>query len=132
MLTELPFGNRAVVTTVRGVALRAAIENGLSALGQLAGRFPQVSGLEIVADGAAPRGRRVVSINVRGAPLDEGARYRVATNDFMLRGGDGYTSLADPGATVDSGDQLIANEAMVYARQIGVIDARVEGRIVIK
>ena len=132
VLTELPFGNRAVVTTVTGVALRAAIENGLSALGQLAGRFPQVSGLEIVADGAAPRGRRVVSINVRGAPLDEGARYRVATNDFMLRGGDGYTSLADPGATVDSGDQLIANEAMVYARQIGVIDARVEGRIVIK
>ena len=50
----------------------------------------------------------------------------------MLRGGDGYPSLADPGATVDSGDQLIANEAMVYARQIGVIDARVEGRIVIK
>jgi 5'-nucleotidase/UDP-sugar diphosphatase len=132
VLVELPFGNRLATTRVTGRALREAIEHGIGSVGQLAGRFPQVSGLEIIADGSAPRGHRVVSIKVGGAPLDDARVYVVATNDFMLRGGDGYASLADPGATVDSGDSMIANEVMVYAREMGTIDARVEGRIVIK
>jgi 5'-nucleotidase/UDP-sugar diphosphatase len=132
ILIELPFGNRLAVTRVSGKSIRAAIENGLSGLGQPVGRFPQVSGLRIVADGSAPRGQRVVSIEIDGKNIEDGMLYSVATNDFMLRGGDGYASLADPKATVDSGDALIANEVMVYAREMGNIDARVEGRIVIR
>ncbi len=131
VLSEMPFGNKSAVTRVTGKALREAIENGLSILEQPTGRFPQVSGLEIVASRAAPRGARVVSAKVNGAPLDPERVYSVATNDFMLRGGDGYTSLRDPSASEDSGDRLVANDVMVYARKLGVIDARVEGRIVL-
>lgn len=129
ILAELPFGNKSTVTKVTGKAVRAAIENGLSQVEQKAGRFPQVSGLKIVADLNAPVGSRVKSIEMDGKPLDEARVYSVATNDFMVRGGDGYTTLADPNATGDTGDKLVANDVMVYAKKIGTITSRIEGRI---
>ena len=132
ILAELPFGNKSVVTRVTGRAIRAALENGFSQVEQRAGRFPQVSGLKVVADFKAPAGSRVVSIEIGGKPIDEQKTYSVATNDFMVRGGDGYTSLADPSATGDTGDKLIANDVMVYARKLGSVTAAVEGRITVR
>ena len=50
----------------------------------------------------------------------------------MLRGGDGYTALAGKvAATIDTGDSLMANDVMVYARRLGTIESRVEGRVVV-
>ncbi len=132
ILSEMPFGNKSGVTKVTGKALLEAIENGLSGLGQPSGRFPQVSGVEIVANRDAPRGSRVVLATFNGAPLDPARVYRVATNDFMLRGGDGYGALKDPNASEDIGDRLIANDVMVYARKLATINARIEGRIVVR
>jgi 5'-nucleotidase / UDP-sugar diphosphatase len=133
ILTELPFGNRTVSTEVTGRALREALENGFSQADRRVGRFPQVSGLHVFVDLKRPPGTRVVSVRVGGKPLDEAATYRVATNDFMLRGGDGYTSLAGKNeATVDTGARFVANDVMVYARRLGTIDIKPEGRIVIQ
>jgi 5'-nucleotidase/UDP-sugar diphosphatase len=127
ILSELPFGNKSLVTVVTGAALKQALENGVS--GQGSGRFPQISGMRITVDKSAPVVTRVLSVEINGAALDPERRYRVATNDFMARGGDGYTDLLDPRATDDSGDKLIANDVMAYARKRGTIDSRIEGRI---
>jgi 2',3'-cyclic-nucleotide 2'-phosphodiesterase (5'-nucleotidase family) len=133
ILSELPFGNRTSTTEITGAALKAAIENGLSQIENRAGRFPQVSGLVIEANATAPAGKRITSIMVNGAPLDEAKTYKVATNDFMLRGGDGYTSLAGKvTATVDSGGSLMANDVMAYVRKVGTVTTKVEGRVVLK
>lgn len=131
ILAELPFGNKSAVASVAGQALLEALENGLSVLEQPTGRFPHVSGLRVAARRAAPRGARVVSVSVNGEPLEPARIYRVATNDFMLRGGDGYGALRDPRAGEDSGDRLVANDVMVYARKLGTIEVRIEGRIVL-
>ena len=56
-----------------------------------AGRFPQVSGLKIVVDPSRPVGERVISVLADGEPLDDKKIYKLATNDFMARGGDGYS-----------------------------------------
>jgi 5'-nucleotidase/UDP-sugar diphosphatase len=130
ILSELPFGNRTVVTRVKGAAIRLAMENGFSRVDVAAGRFPQVSGLRIVADFGAEPGHRVLSIEVNGSPLEDERVYQVAINDFMLRGGDGYEPLAgDTHLTLDSGERLIANDVMAYARKLGTLSATVEGRI---
>ena len=50
----------------------------------------------------------------------------------MVRGGDGYASLRDPAATEDYGDRLAANDVMAYARKLGQVSARVEGRIIFR
>jgi 2',3'-cyclic-nucleotide 2'-phosphodiesterase (5'-nucleotidase family) len=130
ILTDLPFGSKTVLTTVTGAQVRAALENGLSQIG--AGRFPQVSGMVVVAKANAPAGARVVSIEVDGKPLDPAKSYTLATYDFMLRGGDGYGALRDPAATEDYGDRLVANDVMVYARKLGEVSARLEGRITLR
>ena len=86
----------------------------------------------VVAEANAPPGARVVSIEVGGKPLDLAQTYTLATNDFMLRGGDGYVALRDPAATEDYGDRLVANDVMAYARKLGEVSARVEGRIILR
>jgi len=133
VLAELPFDNRVVTVEMSGIDVRRAIENGLSLLPNAAGRFPQVSGMTIEADATRPPGQRVLSVKVGDAPLDDAKVYKVATNDFLARGGDGYTMFSDAVRLLPDPDSpLLANEVMVYIRQQGTARERVEGRIVFK
>jgi len=133
VLTELPFGNRLITIEIGGADLRRAIENGLSLLPNPAGRFPQVSGLTIEADASRPPGSRISSIKVGDAALDEAKTYRVATNDFMGRGGDGYSMFRDAHHLLpDTDSPLIANEVMDYLARLGTVRTGVEGRIIVR
>jgi 5'-nucleotidase / UDP-sugar diphosphatase len=133
ILAEMPFGNRMVTLEIKGSELRRAIENGLSRLPTSSGRFPQVSGLTVEADPSRPVNSRVLSLKVDGAPLDDDKTYKVATNDFMARGGDGYDMFRDANHILPADDSpLLANEVMVYLRRIGTVRTGVEGRIVLR
>jgi 2',3'-cyclic-nucleotide 2'-phosphodiesterase (5'-nucleotidase family) len=133
ILSELPFGNLTVVTLVTGKAIKDALENGFSQWEDGAGRFPQISGMKVVADLKQPVGSRVVSVTVGDKPLDPAATYKVATNDFMLGGGDGYTALSTGKALVGArGGTLMASDVIDYIAAAGKVDAKVEGRIVLK
>ncbi len=130
VLTELPFGNKTVVTEITGAQIRAALENGFSQVENGAGRFPQVSGMDVVYDPAAKPGARVVSVRVGGRPLDPGKRYKLATNDYMLRGGDGYTALSGGKVVVnEQSGNLMANDVMAYIGKTGKVTETVSGRI---
>lgn len=131
ILTELPFGNKTMVTSVSGAAIRAALENGFSQIERLAGRFPQVSGLSVVVDLAAPPGGRVKTVAINGEPLDIGRSYQVATNDFLARGGDGYGMLAGKTqVSVDSGTRLVSLDVIDYIAAVKLIDVKAGGRII--
>jgi 5'-nucleotidase / UDP-sugar diphosphatase len=133
ILTELPFGNRLVTIEIAGRDLRAAIENGLSQLPNASGRFPQVSGLEIEADASRPPGSRILSIKVGDAPLDDSKTYSVATNDFMQRGGDDYTTFQNARTVLAPSDSpLMANEVIDYIKDVGTVRTNVRGRLVLK
>ncbi len=100
LLTVLPFSNTLATLKLRGADLRAALENGLSAVEQGAGRFPQVAGLRFTWRANAPAGSRLVAVSVRQpdgtyAPLDDDRLYGVVTNNFLRQGGDAYTVLRD-------------------------------------
>jgi 2',3'-cyclic-nucleotide 2'-phosphodiesterase (5'-nucleotidase family) len=133
VLAELPFGNRVVTLEITGRDLRQALENGLSLLPYSGGRFPQVSGVKLVADVSRMVGDRIVSMEVAGAPLDPAKRYRIATNDFMARGGDGYATFANAHPLLPVADSPpLANQLMVYLRRLGTVRTGVEGRIVLR
>ena len=133
ILTELPFGNVTVLVEVTGKQLRDALENGVSKIEDGAGRFAQVSGMKVEVDVTKPAGSRIVSALVGDKPLDDAAAYKLATNDFVLGGGDGFTSLTGGKVLVDArGGKLVANDVMVYVKKLGTVDAKVEGRITIK
>jgi 2',3'-cyclic-nucleotide 2'-phosphodiesterase (5'-nucleotidase family) len=131
ILTELPFGNVTVTMDITGADLRAALEEGVSLVEDVAGRFPHVSGMTFVFDARRPRGSRVLDVKVGGKPLDPGAIYRLATNEYMMAGGDGYASLTKGKPILDaSGGPLMANVVMDYISARGSVSPVLEGRIV--
>jgi 5'-nucleotidase/UDP-sugar diphosphatase len=133
IFAELPFGNRVGVIEISGKDFKVAIENGLRLLPAAGGRFPQVSGLIIEADVNRPAGQRVLSIKVAGEPLQEEKNYKVATNDFLARGGDGYVTFRSAKQLIRGFDgPMVVNEVMAYVRKLGTVRTGVEGRIVLK
>ncbi len=128
----LPFGNIVVKVRITGAAVRAALENGVSQVEGLGGRFPQVSGLTYTWSRSRPAGSRIISVTVGGRPLDPDAFYTVATNDFMLAGGDGYTAVKSGQVIVNEvGGPVMATAVANAIQQAGTISPRVEGRITI-
>ncbi len=94
VLTVLPFQNTIATFQLKGSDVIAALENGLSEVEDVAGRFPQVAGMKYTWTRAKPAGERVLSVNVmkdgEWAPIDPDAVYGVASNNYMRAGGDGY------------------------------------------
>ena len=120
ILTELPFGNVTVLAEISGAGLLAALENGVSQVEDGAGRFPQVSGLSFTYDPARPAGSRIVAVAVGGAALDPARTYRLATNDYLLGGGDGYASLRQARPIIDaSAGTLMASTLINYITALG-------------
>ncbi|RDI57125.1 bifunctional metallophosphatase/5'-nucleotidase [Microvirga subterranea] len=133
ILSEMPFGNTTVLLELTGDKLKAALENGVSQVRELGGRFPQVSGMVVEVDLKEPVGSRVKSVKVNGEPLDPAKTYKVATNDFMARGGDGYRAFTDGKQLVDvSASQLMAGQVIDYVTKAGKVAPKVEGRVVLR
>ena len=69
---------------------------------------------------------------VNGAALDAAATYKVATNDYMARGGDGYSVFKGGKLLVNlESAKLMANDVMAYVREIGEVKGS-DPRITIK
>ncbi len=95
VVTVLPFGNFLVTETVTGQDIKDALELGYSSAGEAAGFFAQVGGINVVVDTTAEVGSRVaLAYFDNGDALELDKEYTLATNDFLVAGGDGYTMLA--------------------------------------
>jgi len=133
ILAEMPFGNTTVLLELKGEQIKAALENGVSQVRELGGRFPQVSGIVAEVDLKEPVGSRVKSVKINGEPLDPAKTYRLATNDFMARGGDGYRVFTEVKPLIDvSASQLMASQVIDYVAKAGTVAPKVEGRIVLR
>jgi 5'-nucleotidase len=100
VLTVLPFGNQVATLGLTGTDLLAALENGASRWEFGDGRFAQVAGMRYSFDPEQPAGHRILSAELQNAdgsftPVDPDEIYIIVTNDFLRRGGDGYTMFRD-------------------------------------
>ncbi|KAJ5544459.1 hypothetical protein N7461_006763 [Penicillium sp. DV-2018c] len=93
LLNCFPFEDPVVLLKVRGHALLAALENGVSQLPALEGRFSQVSNINYGFKLEAPSGSRITFAHVGGEPIDLQRDYVLATRGYMARGKDGFASL---------------------------------------
>jgi 5'-nucleotidase / UDP-sugar diphosphatase len=133
VLTELPFANKVVLVEMRGRDLKTALENGLTFAGKPNGRYPQVSGVQVVARSDAVPGKKIETIMVGGQPLKPDALYRVATNDFIASGREGYDVFVDAKRIIAETDgPLVSNAVMGFIRTRGTVSPQVEGRLVLK
>ena len=117
----------------RGLGVRSlvsALENAVSQVEKGAGRFAQVSGLTFTFDASAPPGSRVSEVMVAGQALAPDKLYKVAVNDYILGGGDGYTALGGGRIITDTGGgNLLASDVMAYVEKAGKVAPKVDGRI---
>ena len=101
IITVLPFGNYVIVKEYTGAQILAALEHGTANYPELAGSFAQVAGVTFTLDLNEEAGKRVKDVKIGGQPLDLEKTYKVATNDFMAVGGDGYTMLQEGNLVVE-------------------------------
>lgn len=128
VLTELPFGNKTVLLKVSGADVMAALEHGVSAIEDGGGRFPHVSGMTFSFNPAKPAGERVSDVMVAGAPLDEGASYLLATNDFMGDGGDGYAMFKGKPSIIEENAAELMAAQVIKAFEAGTAVPVLDGR----
>lgn len=91
MLGLFPYGGSIAEFEISGAQLLEILEHGLRALPDPWGGYLQVAGLELEARPENPPGSRLAWARLAGGQAVEAkARYRVAVNDYMAKGGDGY------------------------------------------
>ncbi len=127
VLTVLPFGNTVRIIDVTGADIIAALENGLSTYPEALGAFPHVAGMMVQFDSSKEAGSRVVSVMIGDEMLDEEAVYSLATNDFIVAGGDGYTMFIGANVTAEFGamDEVLID----FIAENGFDASEVTGRI---
>jgi 2',3'-cyclic-nucleotide 2'-phosphodiesterase (5'-nucleotidase family) len=134
VLAVLPFGNVVFTVSINGAELKTFLENGVSLMPSPQGRFPQVSGLCFTYDISAPAGSRVLSAvrqaadgSCTGAPVDltAASTYKIAENDFMATGGDGYPYVYTRGTTQDIMDQVLADYITAHTPLAPAIQGRI-------
>jgi 2',3'-cyclic-nucleotide 2'-phosphodiesterase (5'-nucleotidase family) len=138
MFSVLPFGNSTVILTLTGAQLEQAFLNGFAPFCNPAiatGRFPQVSGLKVTfaCNGLEPvvTGMWKAPDGVGGTlvPIGIADTVRLATNDFMYSGGDGYSMLAQ-GTDVLLPLDILLDVVIQYVTANSPVGPVVEGRIV--
>lgn len=88
-----PFSNVMGVTSLTGAQLDKLLEQQWTAAGE---KILQPSaGLRFTIDRGRPVGDRVSAITIDGKPVDPAATYKVAANNFLLGGGDGFTTFTE-------------------------------------
>lgn len=145
MKTVFPFGNTISTVEVTGAQLLELLEAATFCTPESVGAFPQVAGLEFTINTYIPYqngpqypdstyyspadpGARITDVRVGGEPLVLTDTYTIATNDFLVAGGDTYYLLK----TLDSYNTYVALEdALVnYTAEVlgGVVTAEMYGQ----
>jgi 5'-nucleotidase len=110
-----PFGNVVMALELTGAQIVRALEQQWLEPGR-AHRLT-VSGLRYVWDPEAAPGKRIIEVEVGTQPLEPGARYRVAVNNFLAEGGSGYTMFRE--ATKSEVGPVDLDALIAYVMQHG-------------
>ena len=142
----VPFDNYIVAIKLTGQQIRDTLEHGVSAIEEGEGRFLQISGLAFKYDRLAPKGSRVRDVLIGGKPMITDKDYKIATNDFLAAGGDGYKAFGDAVKSskdyeviggVMKGDKLVYSDPGKWLRDVVIdfiraqkeIAPKIDGRI---
>ncbi len=97
ILQVLPFTNFIVTIKVKGSTILKALEHGVGEYPANFGGMAQIAGINFKFDPSQKKGERVFDVyfDKTNEKLDLEKEYVLATNQFMLDGGDGYDMFVD-------------------------------------
>jgi 5'-nucleotidase / UDP-sugar diphosphatase len=139
VLEVLPYGNMVATFELKGADVWAALENSVSRAenpeNEGTGRFMQVAGVRYTWNATRPVGSRILKVEVKSqdgsyGPLDPNAIYKIAANNYVRQGGDGYDVFARNAINpYDYGyleDKVLSDYIMAHSP----MSAQLEGRII--
>lgn len=137
IINVLPFGNTLALMEISGSELKEAFEISLKDFPVENGGFLHVSGAKVEYDSTKAAGQRIVSIAYKNSDgtytqVRDDVTYKVATNAFTAKGGDGFTvfkKIYEEGRVIDLGLSDWENFA-AHLKSLGTVDPKVEGRII--
>ncbi len=130
ILKELPFRNVSTLISVSGTQLKSILENSVSLVENVKGRFLQVSGINVSYCSDKPPGSRIQSIIYKGKPISPNKLYSLAISEFLYKGGDGYEMLKQSDLLRTSRRSMLVWEiTQLYIESIKKISPEIEGRI---
>jgi len=137
VLTVLPFQNMLSTFKLTGADVIAALENGVSQVEEVKGRFAQVAGVRYAwTRSAEPNQGRILEVMVQAgggwAPIDPAKVYGVVANAYIRGGGDGYVVFAesaiDPCDFGPSLEDVVAEYLAAGGAYQPYLDGRIEER----
>lgn len=129
IMTVLPFENYVYVLTLKGSEVVKLFEF-IGSVKQGAGAFAQVSkNIRYTITYDAAGNGKISDVTIGGKPIDESRTYRIATNDYMAKGGDGYTVFTTSIDTYNT-SMLISTVVIEYAATLkNAVTPTTDGRI---
>jgi 2',3'-cyclic-nucleotide 2'-phosphodiesterase/3'-nucleotidase len=116
----MPFDNYISIVTMTKAEVKTVLEQAFMD----GGKGIQIAGFKVKFDPARPSMKRVVEITREdGTKISEGEVLKVATNDFMATGGDGFTGFLD----ANKKDRSLNTHILV--RDVLLADVRANGKI---
>jgi 5'-nucleotidase/UDP-sugar diphosphatase len=97
VLTVHPFGNTIAVVELKGREVMDYLAT-VAKMSTGSGAFAQFAGIQLVIDKGV-----VTDARIRGKAIDPAASYRMAINNFVAAGGDGYPKVTGHPSYVDTG-----------------------------
>jgi 2',3'-cyclic-nucleotide 2'-phosphodiesterase (5'-nucleotidase family) len=110
ILNVLPFNNFVILKEIKGSDIVQALEHGISLYPEISGRYPQVAGIDFTFAPDKEPGNRIIEVTIAGQEVEPEKMYKIALNDFIAAGGDGYTMLEKGQVLRDYGalDNIVA------------------------
>lgn len=131
ILTAIPFGNVVVELEYRGSDVRKILEGCVSRISQFTGKkttswFQVSRGLVAQYNARNKPGSTLVAVEIGGVPLDDSRLYRIATVDYMAKGGDNLLPKSVDFVGLQPLDQVVVE----YIQGRAVLGNQLEKRVV--
>jgi len=141
VLDLYPFENKIVTLELKGSDLKSVLETSSRRFPEENGGFLQSSGLEYTLNSANPpqflssdgleikkEGQRVTDIKVNGVSLNPDKYYKIAINDYMFNGGNGFSQFKKANNVVKTGIS-IQDSIVKYIKENSPVSVKIKDKI---
>ena len=128
IMNLFPFDNTIVTLELKGEDLKSVLETSSSLLPEDNGGFLQSLGLRYTVDTAKSQGDRVSSIMINKKPLEPEKYYKIAVNNYIFEGGNGYTQFKN-GINIKQSNIMVRDAIVEYIKKHSPVTINLLDRI---
>ena len=127
IISAAPFPNELTILDLTGAQVEEMFEH---AAGLTNGVLQVSSEVRMTYNPEKEVGKRITKLTINGEKIDKNKKYRVATNDFLANGGDGFSSFLDGTNRVGKGGYMVYSAMIDYISKRGTVSPQLEERVI--